>query len=36
MFVFLADEVFFREVNEVDYGFGGEEEERVDCFNLVG
>ena len=34
VFVFLADVVFFGEVDEVDDGFGGEEEEGVDYFDL--
>jgi len=32
--VFLPDVVFFAEVDEVDDGFGGEEEERIYYFNL--
>lgn len=36
VFVFLADVVFFGEVYEEDYGFGGEEEEGVDDFDLGG
>lgn len=35
VFVFLADVVFFAEVDEVDDWFGGEEEEGVDYFHLV-
>ena len=35
MFVLLAQVVFFREVDEVDDGFGAEEEEGVDDFDLV-
>lgn len=34
VFVFLSDVVFFAEVDEVDDGFGGEEEERVYYFDL--
>ena len=34
VFVFLADVVFFTEVDEVDDGFGGEEEEGVDDLDL--
>ena len=34
VFVLLTDVVLFAEVDEVDDWFGGEEEERVDCFNL--
>lgn len=34
MLVFLADVVFLAEVDEVDDWFGGEEEERVDYFDL--
>lgn len=32
--VLLADVVFFAEVDEVDHGLGGEEEERVDDLDL--
>jgi hypothetical protein len=32
--VLLAEVVFFRQVDEVDDGFGGEEEEGVDYFDL--
>jgi hypothetical protein len=32
--VLLADVVLFREVDKEDDGFGGEEEERVDDFDL--
>lgn len=34
MLVLFADVVFFREVDEVDYRFGGEEEEGVDELDL--
>lgn len=34
VFVFLTEVVFFAEVDHVDYWFGGEEEERVDYFDL--
>ena len=34
VFVFLADVVFFAEVDEEDDGFGGEEEERIYYFDL--
>ena len=34
--VLLADVVAFAEVDQVDDGFGGEEEERVDYFDLGG
>lgn len=36
VFVFLADVVFFAEVDEVDDWFCGEEEEGVYCFDLLG
>lgn len=35
VFVFLADVVFFAEVDEVDDWFGGEEHEGVDDFDLL-
>lgn len=35
VFVFLADVVFFAEVDEVDDWFCGEEEEGVDHFDLI-
>lgn len=35
MLVLLADEVLFRQVDEVDNGFGSQEEERVDDLNLL-
>jgi hypothetical protein len=34
MLVLLADEVLFRQVDEVDNGLGSQEEERVDDLNL--
>ena len=34
MLVLLPDVVFFGEVDKVDDGFCGEEEERVDYFDL--
>ena len=34
MFVLLADVVFFAEVDEVDDGFGGEEEEGIYYLDL--
>lgn len=36
VFVLLADVVFFGEVDEEDYGLGGEKHEAVDDFDLVG
>lgn len=36
VFVLLPDVVFFREVDEEDYGLGGEEHEGVDYFDLWG
>ena len=35
MFVLLPDVIFFAEVDEIDNGFGGEEEERIDDFDLI-
>lgn len=35
MLVLLPDVVFLAEVHQVDDGFGGEEEQRVDDFDLV-
>ena len=32
--ILLADVVFLREIDEIDDGFGGEEEERVYHLNL--
>ena len=34
MLVLLPDVVLFGEVDEIDDGFGGKEEERVDYFDL--
>ena len=34
MLILLTDVVLFAEVDEVDDGFGGEEEERIDDFDL--
>lgn len=35
MLVLLPDVILLAEVDEVDDGFGGEKEERVNCFDLV-
>lgn len=35
MLVLLSDVIFLAEVDEVDNGFGAEEEERIYDFDLV-
>ena len=33
--VLLSDVIFLAEIDEIDNGFSGEEEERIDNFDLV-
>ncbi len=35
MLVLLPNVIFLAEVDEIDNGFSGEEEERIDDFDLV-